>query len=105
MFQRNFPGPWRAEPNEGGNFVIKDANGFAVAYVYARSDPALQDRFLTPAEASVIAHAIAKLTKKSTRRLPASRNRTLVEQKDLVTPGVPSALCLPCKELQIRTIY
>jgi hypothetical protein len=22
---RKFPGPWRVEPNEGGNFVIKDA--------------------------------------------------------------------------------
>jgi hypothetical protein len=25
MSQRKFPGPWRAELNEGGNFVIKDA--------------------------------------------------------------------------------
>jgi hypothetical protein len=69
MSQRKFPGPWQAEPNEGGNFVIKDANGFALAYVYARSDPALRDRFLTPAEASMIAHAIAKLTEKSARKV------------------------------------
>jgi hypothetical protein len=69
MFQRNFPGPWRAEPNEGGNFVIKDANGFALAYVYARSDPALQDRFLTPAEALAIADAIAKLPETSARKV------------------------------------
>lgn len=55
------PGPWRAEPNEAGNFVIKDASGFALAYVCARSDPALRDQFLTPAEALVIAEAIAKL--------------------------------------------
>ena len=61
MSQRTFPGPWRVEPNEAGNFVIKDANGFTLAYVYARSDPALHDQYLTPAEALVIAEAIAKL--------------------------------------------
>jgi hypothetical protein len=44
MSQRKFPGPWRAEPNEGGNFVITDANSFALAYVYPRSGLALQDR-------------------------------------------------------------
>jgi hypothetical protein len=48
-------------PNEAGNFVIKDANGFTLAYVYARSDPALHDQYLTPAEALVIAEAIAGL--------------------------------------------
>jgi hypothetical protein len=42
-------------------FVIKDANGFTVAYVYARQDKALWDRFLSPAEALTIATAIAKL--------------------------------------------
>jgi hypothetical protein len=68
MSQRKFPGPWRVEPNEGGNFVIRDANGFALAYVYARSDPALQDRFLTPAEAFAIADAIAKLPEYSARK-------------------------------------
>jgi hypothetical protein len=61
MSPKSFPAPWRVETTEGGQFVIKDATGFALAYVYARSDLALQDRFLTPAEALVIAKAIAKL--------------------------------------------
>jgi hypothetical protein len=61
MPQRTFPAPWRVEQTKGGQFVIRDANGFALAYVYARSDPALQDRFLTPAEAVAITKRIAKL--------------------------------------------
>jgi hypothetical protein len=61
MTQRSFPGPWRAELSEGGQFAIKDAQGFTVAYVYARKDEALRDRFLSPAEALTIATAIAKL--------------------------------------------
>jgi hypothetical protein len=61
MTQRSFPGPWRAAPSDGGQFVIKDANGFTVAYVYARQDKALWDRFLSPAEALTLATAIAKL--------------------------------------------
>jgi hypothetical protein len=63
MPQRTFPAPRRVEQTEGGQFVIKDANGFALAYVYARADPALQDRFLTPAETIVIAKAIAQLSR------------------------------------------
>ena len=61
MAPRRFPGPWQAEPNEGGNYVIKDANGFTVAYIYARTQEALRDRYLSPAEALMIATAIAKL--------------------------------------------
>jgi hypothetical protein len=60
MTPRRLPGPWRAELNEGG-YVIKDANGFALAYVYAKPQEALRDRYLSPAEAVIIATAIAKL--------------------------------------------
>lgn len=56
-----FPGPWRVEATEGGQFVVKDANGFGLAYVYARRDAALRDKYLTPAEALTIAETIAKL--------------------------------------------
>jgi hypothetical protein len=63
MSQRIFPAPWRVERTEGSQFVIKDANGLALAYVYARADPALQDKFLTPAEAMVIGKAIAQLSR------------------------------------------
>jgi hypothetical protein len=53
----------RVDTTEAGHFVIKDANGFALAYVYARSDPALRDQYLSPVEALVIAEAIVKLSK------------------------------------------
>jgi hypothetical protein len=33
---RRLPPPWRAEKFSGG-YVMRDANGFAVAYVYGRS--------------------------------------------------------------------
>jgi hypothetical protein len=54
-------GPWRVEATEGSQFVVKDANGFALAYVYARRDATLRDKHLTPAEALAIAEALAKL--------------------------------------------
>jgi hypothetical protein len=58
---RSFPGPWHVEPTEGGHFVVKDAAGFSMCYVYARKDVALRSSYMTPAEAVVIAQAIAKL--------------------------------------------
>src|SRR5688500_517541 len=61
MNPRTFPGPWRVEATEGGQFVIRDANNFALAYVYARSDSALHDKYPTPAEALTIAEAITRL--------------------------------------------
>jgi hypothetical protein len=36
---RRLPPPWRAEKFSGG-YVVRDANGFAVAYVYGRSTEA-----------------------------------------------------------------
>jgi hypothetical protein len=36
---RHLPVPWRAEKFSGG-YVVRDANGFAVAYVYGRSTEA-----------------------------------------------------------------
>ena len=58
---RSFPGPWRVELTEGGHFVVKDATGFSVCYVYARNDNALRNQYMTPAEALVIAEQIARL--------------------------------------------
>ena len=51
MNQRTFPAPWRVDVTEGGHFVIKDATGFSVCYVYARTDSALRNQYMTPAEA------------------------------------------------------
>lgn len=60
MSARNFPGPWQVEATEGSHFVVKDATGFPVCYVYARTDSALRNQYMTPAEALVIAEQIAK---------------------------------------------
>ena len=58
---RRFPAPWRVERTEGGHFVVKDATGFSICYVYARKDEALRSSYMTHAEAAVIAEAIARL--------------------------------------------
>jgi hypothetical protein len=39
---RTFPALWRVEPTDGSHFVVKDATGFSVCYVYARTDSALR---------------------------------------------------------------
>jgi hypothetical protein len=62
MNPRTFPGPWRVEVTESRQFVIKDSSGFPLAYVYARSDSALHDKYLTPAEAQSVAQAITQLS-------------------------------------------
>lgn len=61
MIPRTFPGPWQVEATEGHQFIVTDGNGFPLAYVYARSDSALHDKYPTPAEALTIAEAITRL--------------------------------------------
>ncbi len=61
MSPRTFPGPWRVDTTAGGHFVIRDANGFPLAYVYAKARPTVNGEDLTRAEALVIAEAMAKL--------------------------------------------
>jgi hypothetical protein len=60
--QRRFPPPWRAEPIPGG-YVVRDASGQALAYLYSRDNPteALQAKMLTKDEARRIAINIARL--------------------------------------------
>jgi hypothetical protein len=36
---RRFPSPWRADMMPGG-YVVRDANGQALAYIYSREDEA-----------------------------------------------------------------
>jgi hypothetical protein len=59
---RRFPPPWRAERIPGG-FVVRDANGQALAYLYARQNEAeaRQAKVLTADEARRIAINIARL--------------------------------------------
>jgi hypothetical protein len=62
MTARRFPAPWHAEKIPGG-YVVRDANGQAIAYLYSRQDEAeaRQAKVLTTDEARRIAVNIAKL--------------------------------------------
>jgi hypothetical protein len=62
MTNRRFPAPWRADKMPGG-YVVRDANGQALAYVYSRDSEAeaLQAKVLTTDEARRIAINVAKL--------------------------------------------
>jgi hypothetical protein len=59
---RRFPPPWRADKIPGG-YVVRDANGQALAYIYSRETEAeaLQAKVLTADEARRIAINIARL--------------------------------------------
>jgi hypothetical protein len=59
---RRFPPPWRADKIIGG-YVVRDANGQALAYIYSRPTEAeaLQAKVLTRDEARRIAVNIARL--------------------------------------------
>ena len=59
---RRFPPPWRADKIPGG-YVVRDANGQAIAYIYSRENEAeaRQAKVLTADEARRIAVNIARL--------------------------------------------
>jgi hypothetical protein len=59
---RRFPPPWRADKMPGG-YVVRDANGQSIAYVYGRATEAeaMQAKVLTTDEARRIARNIARL--------------------------------------------
>jgi hypothetical protein len=62
MTTRRFPAPWHADKMPGG-YVVRDANGQALAYVYSRDSEAevLQAKVLTKDETRRIAVNVAKL--------------------------------------------
>jgi K+/H+ antiporter YhaU regulatory subunit KhtT len=64
MTTRRFPPPWRADKMPGG-YVVRDANGQALAYIYSRDSEAeaMQAKVLTKDEARRIAVNIARLPK------------------------------------------
>jgi hypothetical protein len=39
MSARRFPSPWAVEEYRGICYIVRDANRFAVAYVYFESEP------------------------------------------------------------------
>ena len=55
---RRFPAPWRADKISGG-YVVRDANGQALVYVYSRDND--QAKVLTKDEARRIAVNVARL--------------------------------------------
>ena len=60
---RRFPPPWTVEEANNACFVVKDANGFAVSYVYFESEPGWRTaaNLLTRDEARRIVSNIVKL--------------------------------------------
>ena len=62
MPERNFPPPWSVEELDSC-FVVKDANGQALAYIYFEKEPRRRFRreLLTRDEAQRIAAVFAKL--------------------------------------------
>jgi hypothetical protein len=59
---RRFPSPWRASRMPGG-YVVRAANGLALAYIYAHDDEVetRQAKVLTRDEARRIAINVARL--------------------------------------------
>jgi len=59
---RRFPPPWRADRIPGG-YVVRDDNGQAIAYIYARANEAeaRQAKVLTADQARRIAVNFARL--------------------------------------------
>jgi hypothetical protein len=62
MTSRRFPAPWRADTIPGG-YVVRDASGQSIAYVYSRETEAeaRQANVLTKDEARRVAVNIARL--------------------------------------------
>jgi hypothetical protein len=61
--QRRFPAPWAVEEYRGIGYIVRDANRFAIAYVYFESEPGRRAaaNLMTKDEARKIAAGIAKL--------------------------------------------
>jgi hypothetical protein len=60
---RRFPAPWRIDKIIPGGYVVRDANGEALVYIYSRDNEAeaRQAKVLTNDEARRTAVNIAKL--------------------------------------------
>jgi hypothetical protein len=63
MPERRFPPPWTVEEYRGISYIVRDADKFAVAYVYFESESGRRAaaNLMTKDEARKIANGIAKL--------------------------------------------
>ena len=63
MPDRRFPAPWTVEEYRGISYIVRDANNFAVAYVYFENEPGRRAAadLMKKDEARRIAANIAKL--------------------------------------------
>jgi hypothetical protein len=63
MTDRRFPAPWTVEEYRGISYIVRDANNFAVVYVYFANEPGRRAAagLMTKEEARKIAAGIAKL--------------------------------------------
>ena len=60
--ERRFPPPWTVEEYRDISYIVRDANNFAVAYVYFEIEPGrAAAKLMTKDEARKIAAGIAKL--------------------------------------------
>ena len=61
--RRRFPPPWTVEEYRGISYIVRDANNFAVAYVYFENEPGRRAaaNLMSKDEARKIAAGIAKL--------------------------------------------
>jgi hypothetical protein len=63
MPDRRFRAPWTVEEYRGLAYIVRDANNFAVAYVYSEAQPGRRAaaNLMTKDEARKVAAGIAKL--------------------------------------------
>ena len=95
----------------GNHFVIKDADGFSLAYIYQREGPGMYPTYFTDEEAFVMANTIAKLPERKSGegaspsdakdpRRPAGRTAP-TRQEIVLHAGVRARAAFPSAPVRI----